>query len=100
MYNNEIIVEYFDGYPATINTPTWARLAREAIIDLYGEKAVPDVKPSLAAEDFSRFLEEIPGAFIWLGARMDEEQSGLHESTFTIDERSEERRVGKECESR
>jgi len=88
MYNNEIIVEYFDGYPATINTPTWARLAREAIIDLYGEKAVPDVKPSLAAEDFSRFLEEIPGAFIWLGARMDEEQSGLHESTFTIDEQA------------
>src|SRR5699024_1795675 len=30
VYQNDIQIEYNDGYPATINTPKWAKLARES----------------------------------------------------------------------
>lgn len=88
MYGNTVEVEYYDGYPATINTPEWAKLARSTAQKLFGEEATPDVDPVLAAEDFSRFLEEIPGAFIWLGTRLQdaEKQRGLHDSRFDINE--------------
>lgn len=88
MYNNEVVIEYLDGYSATINTPKWARLVRETAQSLFGKEATPDVQPSLAAEDFSRFLEEIPGAFFWLGTRLEdtEKQKGLHDSMFQINE--------------
>lgn len=88
MYGNTVEVEYYDGYPATINTPEWAKLARSTAQKLFGEEATPDVDPVLAAEDFSRFLEEIPGAFIWLGTRLQdaEKQRGLHDPRFDINE--------------
>lgn len=88
MYGNTVEVEYYDGYPATINTPEWAKLARSTAQKLFGEEATPDVDPVLAAEDFSRFLEEIPGAFIWLGTRLQdaEKQRGLHDPCFDINE--------------
>lgn len=88
MYNNEVEIEYLDGYSATINTPKWARLVRETAKSLFGEDATPEVKPSLAAEDFSRFLDEIPGAFFWLGTRLEdsEEQRALHDPQFDLNE--------------
>lgn len=88
MYGNKVILEYYDGYPATINTPKWARLARNTAQKLFGPEATPEVEPVLAAEDFSRFLEEIPGAFIWLGTQLedDEKQKGLHDPQFDINE--------------
>ena len=60
MYGNTVEVEYYDGYPATINTPEWAKLARSTAQKLFGEEATPDVDPVLAAEDFSRFLKRFP----------------------------------------
>lgn len=88
MYNNVVEIEYIDGYPATINTPKWARFARKTAQSLFGQDATPEVMPSLASEDFSRFLEEIPGAFILLGTRIENsnEQRGLHDPQFTINE--------------
>jgi len=88
VYQNDIQIEYNDGYPATINTPKWAKLARESVVELFGKKATPEVKPSLAAEDFSRFLEEIDGAFIWLGSMNEDEdmRKGLHDASFTVNE--------------
>lgn len=88
MYNNEVEVEYLDGYSATVNTPKWAQLVRETAQSLFGDDATPEVQPSLAAEDFSRFLEEIPGAFFWLGTKLEdaENQRGLHDPMFQINE--------------
>lgn len=88
MYNNEVEIEYLDGYSATVNTPKWAQLVRETAQSLFGDDATPEVQPSLAAEDFSRFLEEIPGAFFWLGTKLEdaENQRGLHDPMFQINE--------------
>lgn len=95
MFHNEAEIHYYDGYPATINTPRWAKLARDSARTLFGPESIPVVKPSLAAEDFSRFLEEIPGAFIWLGSQPKDMdlQKGLHDEAFTIDEAALEKGV-------
>ncbi|MBM7552005.1 M20 metallopeptidase family protein [Thalassobacillus pellis] len=81
-------IEYLDGYPATINTPKWANQVRMSAQELLGEQATPDVAPVLAGEDFSRFLQNIPGAFIWLGTQIPdkENQKPLHDPRFQLDE--------------
>jgi len=41
--------------------------------------------PSMAAEDFSAYLQHIKGAFLWLGTGF-EGNPALHNACFTIDE--------------
>ncbi|WP_345739336.1 M20/M25/M40 family metallo-hydrolase [Virgibacillus salarius] len=63
-------------------------MSRLAAQKINGE--TPNVSPSLAGEDFSRFLENYPGAFIWLGTQIDipEEQAPLHDAHFKLNERA------------
>ncbi len=84
----KVDITYQDGYPATINIPKWASLARETANELNLD--TPEINPSLAGEDFSRFLESYPGAFIWLGTQLDEtnKQASLHDARFQINERA------------
>lgn len=88
MFEGDVEIEYLDGYPATINTPEWAALARNTARKVMGEHAAPNVEPSLAGEDFSRFLEQYPGAFVWLGTQIEneEEQRPLHDPRFKLNE--------------
>ncbi|WP_221567232.1 M20 family metallopeptidase [Alkalihalobacillus sp. TS-13] len=80
-------IEFIKGYPATINTPEWAQHVRSTAQNLFGEKATPDLDPSLGGEDFSRFLLQYPGAFFWLGTKPKNSQpKPLHDPSFEIDE--------------
>lgn len=87
-YEIEIDFEYRDGYEATINTPEWAQLVRDRVNHSYGKEATPNVDASMAGEDFSRFLEEIPGAFFWLGCAKEGggAQKPLHDPEFYFNE--------------
>ncbi|WP_269050396.1 M20 metallopeptidase family protein [Sporosarcina sp. G11-34] len=87
-YEVEIDFVYRDGYEATVNTPEWAQLVRNRVVHTYGKEAVPDVDASMAGEDFSRFLEEIPGAFYWLGCAKEGTgvQKPLHDPEFYFNE--------------
>lgn len=82
----EAFVEVEAGYPATINDPGWASVLRETVIDEYGEAAAPDLKPSLAGEDFSKFLLKYPGVYYWLGMKEDNEMFPLHHPKFDVNE--------------
>ncbi|MFT9846663.1 M20 metallopeptidase family protein [Aneurinibacillus sp. REN35] len=86
----EVEIEYLDGYPSTINTPKWAAHVRSTTRTLFGEESLPEITPSLCGEDFSRFLEKYPGAFIWLGTQVEneEEQKPLHDPKFKINEKA------------
>jgi metal-dependent amidase/aminoacylase/carboxypeptidase family protein len=81
-------IQYWDGYPATVNTPEWSERVCETSRALLDADATPDLAPSLGGEDFSRFLLEYPGAYYWLGTADpdDEERRRLHDSRFDIDE--------------
>ena len=77
-------LDYRFSYPVTRNDESAARLALDVAGNLFGEdKAVQATHPSMAAEDFAYMLEEVPGAYVWLGVG---DVSGLHTPAFAFDE--------------
>ncbi len=62
-------VEWLPGYPVTVNhAQEVARLAG-LVTALYDDaRYLEEAQPVLGAEDFSYVLEQVPGAFFWLGA--------------------------------
>jgi hippurate hydrolase len=60
---------YVDEYPVTVNDAAEAEFARAAAADVFGAaRAIPKAFPLTGAEDFSYVLQQVPGAFISLGA--------------------------------
>jgi amidohydrolase len=59
---------FFDGYPATINDPACAEFVAKVARDALGADAfLPAARPSMGGEDFSFYLEKIPGCFFFIG---------------------------------
>jgi amidohydrolase len=83
-------IEYGRGYPALMNHEKDAALIRETAVNLFGEEEVVDVAlPAMPAEDFSYYLVEKEGCFVWLGSDTTPEGETawpLHNSRFNIDE--------------
>ncbi|WP_243354789.1 M20 metallopeptidase family protein [Bacillus litorisediminis] len=79
-------IQYWNGYPATVNTPEWADLVKATAERLYGESSVPNIQPSMGGEDFGRFLQEYPGAYYWIGTSIGEGQKPLHDPNFIVNE--------------
>lgn len=82
----DVEIEFYDGYPATVNSERWADELYKTVTGLYGEDAAPKVNPSLAGEDFSRFLQQYPGVYYWLGSSVGEGQKPLHSPAFRFNE--------------
>ena len=62
-------VEYAREYPVTVNDAAEAAFAGETIATAFGaERGETAQFPITGAEDFSFVLEEVPGAFVFLGA--------------------------------
>lgn len=77
-------LDYRFSYPVTRNDAGAAKLALAVAAGLFGEeRAVQLDNPSMGAEDFAFFLEELPGAYVWLGIG---DVSGLHTPKFAFDE--------------
>lgn len=77
-------LDYRFAYPVTRNDEPSARLVLQVAGDLFGgDSAVEAHHPSMAGEDFAFMLEEVPGAYVWLGIG---EVSGLHTPEFSFDE--------------
>jgi hippurate hydrolase len=78
-------LDYTFSYPVTVNDEGAASYALGVAEDLFGTQSVRELpNPSMTAEDFSFYLEKVPGAFIWLG--VGEDISGLHTPQFAFDE--------------
>lgn len=82
----DVEIEFYDGYPATVNDIEWAAQLKKSITNLYGEESTPALLPSLAGEDFSRFLKEYPGVYYWLGTSVGQGQKPLHNPAFRLNE--------------
>jgi amidohydrolase len=62
-------VEFRDGYPVTVNNGTELDFAAGTIADVLGDgRYLPIPDPLTGSEDFSYVLEQVPGAFVMLGA--------------------------------
>ena len=80
----DVDLNYKFSYPVTRNDPEAARLALNVAGELLGEDSVIEARnPSMAGEDFAFMLEEVPGAYVWLGVG---DVSGLHTPEFAFDE--------------
>ncbi len=61
--------EFGNGYPVTVNTAAEVDFAAQTTAQVLGEaRFVTAPNPLTGSEDFSYVLEEIPGAFVMLGA--------------------------------
>jgi amidohydrolase len=88
MMGGSATVTYTRGYPAVINTHAEAEIAREAAIATCGEGYVDPIKPLMGGEDFSYYLQKVPGAFLFVGAGNPEKGATWphHHPRFDIDE--------------
>jgi hippurate hydrolase len=61
--------EFTNSYPVTINDQAEEQFAAQVVTDVVGaERYVSLPTPMAGAEDFSYVLEQVPGAFVMLGA--------------------------------
>ncbi|MBU2863395.1 N(2)-acetyl-L-2,4-diaminobutanoate deacetylase DoeB2 [Reinekea forsetii] len=69
-YGVECRVTIHPRYNATINHAEQAQMARDAWAKLFGDYSIArsTATPIMASEDFSYYLEKIPGAFALIGA--------------------------------
>jgi amidohydrolase len=79
---------YSRGYSATVNDPEMTELVREEAARVVGEEGVCQAPLMMGAEDFSYFLEEVPGAFWFVGSQNPERGLvwGHHHPRFDLDE--------------
>ena len=60
----------FEGeYPATVNNAEHHEFVADTVRDLFGDERFTEMEfPETGSEDFSRVLNEVPGAYVFLGA--------------------------------
>lgn len=84
----EHTMQYRRGVPPVVNEEVSTRILTHAI-EVVGPEALADTRQSGGGEDFSWYLEEIPGAMARLGVWSGEgPQLDLHQPNFDLDERA------------
>ncbi|WP_106982472.1 amidohydrolase [Streptomyces megasporus] len=81
-------INYIRGVPPVVNERSTAELLRDAMVARCGAESVEDTEQSLGGEDFSWYLEHVPGAMARLGVRPpgDRTPRDLHQGDFDVDE--------------
>ena len=84
----EVDFRYRFGYPPTVNDAAMTELVRGAVGAVVGAERVIDGPQHMGAEDFSYFLERVPGCFWFVGSKNEERGLvwGHHHPRFDIDE--------------
>ena len=78
-------VEYKRIYPATVNDSACAQHALDAADALFG-RALRVQSPAATAEDFAFMLQQVPGAYIWVGSRKGDKSPSLHHPAFDFND--------------
>jgi amidohydrolase len=83
-------VTILEGYATTSNDPRWFTRASGVLRNTLGDGKVLESALSMPAEDFSRFLERVPGLFFFLGVTpVDRDPFGVpanHSPMYDVDE--------------
>jgi amidohydrolase len=81
-------ITYVRGVPPVVNDCAVTELLRDAMTVRCGSHAIEDTEQSLGGEDFSWYLEHVPGAMARLGVRRpgDATKRDLHAGDFDVDE--------------
>jgi amidohydrolase len=87
----EIEYHFSEGYPAVINTPWAVDKIVDAATEINDVEILNLPEPIMAGEDFSFYLEEIPGSYMYLGSGSSEsgsDQFNWHHPFYNVDERA------------
>nr|WP_069814669.1 amidohydrolase [Streptomyces sp. TP-A0874] len=81
-------INYIRGVPPVVNEPAVTELLYDAMSVRRGPLSVEGTEQSLGGEDFSWYLEHVPGAMVRLGVRPVGEavRGDLHAGDFDVDE--------------
>lgn len=88
MYRAKTVIDYVRGVPPVVNEAETIGLLDAAMTVRRGSYAIEDTEQSLGGEDFSWYLEKVPGAMARLGVRPLGDTRGLdlHRGNFDVDE--------------
>jgi len=77
-----------ERFPVTINDDRMTALVARVAGEILGKERVVDVKPLMGSEDFSYYLQKVPGVYAFLGTRNVEKGITYphHHPRFDIDE--------------
>lgn len=88
-FGAEAKLDYHFGPPPVINDEELAKITEECTKNLLGDESMVIInRPSMGAEDFSRYLWYAPGMLIRIGTGGEYSSYPLHSSLFNIDEKA------------
>lgn len=77
-------IEWMPGYPVTVNHEKPFDIARKVVEETFGETSMELMQtPMMASEDFSFMLEQIPGAFLFIG---NGDSASLHNTSYDFND--------------
>ena len=82
-------LDYYLGYPVTVNDPGVTETVRRAAISVLGDDKVRvAARASMGGEDYAYFLNKVPGTYIRIGTRNPDKGicQEMHHPRFDIDE--------------
>ncbi|EGA88355.1 carboxypeptidase, putative [Planococcus donghaensis MPA1U2] len=90
IYGGSAEVEYIRGTQAVINGEESAQLVQEVAMEAFGEDSLYVETPTMGGEDFSFYLDEVPGSFALVGSGNPQKdtQWAHHHGKFNVDEDS------------
>ncbi|GAA3032035.1 amidohydrolase [Streptomyces glomeratus] len=88
LYKAKSEINYVRGVPPVVNDTAVTELLHDAMAARRGVHSIEDTQQSLGGEDFSWYLEHVPGAMARLGVRRPGERTvrDLHQGDFDVDE--------------
>jgi amidohydrolase len=89
-------INIIDGYPFLTNDNTVTEQCKQAAVEYLGKENVEELPLRMTAEDFAYITQQVPSCFYRLGTGNKAKgiTSGVHTSTFDIDEKALEISTG------
>lgn len=83
-------VNYTRGYDSLWNHPEETRYLKEVAKEVVGEEKVVEAGPHMAGEDFTYYVQKVPGTFFNVGARLSDPDRVYphHHPMFDFDEKA------------
>lgn len=87
-YRAEVDISYEQKVIPVVNDPEISAIAEKSVAKILGEKGHVEFPPTTGGEDFSYFLETVPGAFAFVGSKRTDGQETYphHHEKFDVDE--------------
>jgi amidohydrolase len=85
-YGAGVELDYRRGSPPVDNDGSVIEVIRQAATEALGSEGVRPTHQSMGSEDFSWFLEDVPGALVRLGVGKNDNPVDVHSPTFDLDE--------------